>query len=70
MQNTYKAIIKKETDWWLGWIEEVPGVNCQEKTYDELIHSLTQTLQEAIQMNKDDALRFAGESYKEVKINI
>ena len=28
----YNAIIKNIDDWWVGWIEEVPGVNCQEKT--------------------------------------
>jgi hypothetical protein len=33
MKNEYTAIIKKEGNWWIGWIEEVPGVNCQEKTY-------------------------------------
>ena len=31
MENTYTAIIKRDGDWWVGWIEEVPGVNGQEK---------------------------------------
>ena len=29
--NNYTAIIKQDGDWWIGWIEEVPGVNGQEK---------------------------------------
>jgi hypothetical protein len=28
----YTAIVKKSGDYWIGWIEEVPGVNCQEST--------------------------------------
>ena len=31
MKNEYTAVVKQENDWWVGWIEEVPGVNCQEK---------------------------------------
>jgi predicted RNase H-like HicB family nuclease len=34
MNIEYTAVIKLEDDWWIGWIEEVPGVNCQEKTYE------------------------------------
>lgn len=29
--NEYTAIIKKDGDGYIGWIEEIPGVNCQEK---------------------------------------
>ncbi len=36
----YKAIIKKEGDWWIGWLVDLPGVNAQERTYEELIESL------------------------------
>lgn len=35
--------------WWIGWIEQVPGVNCQERTKDELLKSLKDTLQEALE---------------------
>jgi predicted RNase H-like HicB family nuclease len=27
MKNEYTAVVKKEDEWWVGWIEEVPGVN-------------------------------------------
>ncbi len=36
MKNEYTAIIKKDGNWWIGWIKEILGVNCQEKTYEEL----------------------------------
>jgi len=32
MSNTFTAITKNDGDWWIGWVEEVPGVNCQELT--------------------------------------
>lgn len=49
MNNEYTAIIKQDGVWWIGWIEEIPGVNCQEKTYDDLIDTLKITLKEAIE---------------------
>jgi|GEM_PF-5008348 len=36
MKNEYTAVVKQEGNWWVGWIEEVPGVNCQEKSYAAL----------------------------------
>jgi predicted RNase H-like HicB family nuclease len=48
MDSKYTAVIKKENSWWIGWIEEVPGVNCPERTKEELLSSLKQTLKEAI----------------------
>jgi predicted RNase H-like HicB family nuclease len=48
MTNTYTAIVKQDGDWWIGWVEEVAGVNCQEKSRDELIQSLKVILKEAL----------------------
>lgn len=36
----YRAVIKEEGDWWIGWLVDLPGVNAQEKTYEELLKSL------------------------------
>ena len=64
----YTAIIKKEQNWWIGWIEEISGINCQEKTRDELIISLKETLKEALEFNKQEAKSHAGDQYDEEKI--
>ena len=45
--NMYASIIKQSGNWWIGWIEEIPGVNCQEATKDQLLESLRVTLLEA-----------------------
>lgn len=51
MPNKFTAVTKKDGDWWIGWIEEVPGVNCQEQTREKLLESLRATLAEAIEMD-------------------
>jgi predicted RNase H-like HicB family nuclease len=70
MNNVYTAVIKKDGEWWIGWIEEVPGVNCQERSRDELLESLRITLREALEFNKQDAIVAAGESYQEERIAV
>ena len=68
MANKYTAITKKDGDWWIGWIEEVPGVNCQERTREELLESLTVTLREALQFNREEAIAAAVPDYTEVEL--
>ena len=70
MKNVYTAVIKKEGDCWIGWIEEVPGVNCQEASHGELLETLKITLREALEFNKQDAIQAAGNDYQEEKIAI
>lgn len=65
--NTFTAVIKEVDDWWVGWIEEIPGVNCQEKTRQELMKSLEITLREALEFNKQEAITQAGYNYFEEK---
>lgn len=70
MRNEYKAVVKRDGKWWIGWIEEVPGVNCQEATREELMESLRVTLREALEMNREDALLAAGQDYQEERIAV
>ena len=65
MNNSYNAVIKNAGDWWIGWIEEIPGVNCQEKTHEELIVSLRDALKEALEFNRQDAIASAQSNYRE-----
>jgi predicted RNase H-like HicB family nuclease len=51
MNQTYSAIIKQDANWWIGWIEEVPGVNCQEDSREALLTSLRETLIEALEFH-------------------
>ncbi len=51
----YTVVVKKEGDWWIGWIEEILGVNCQERTHPELLEPLRVTLREALEFNRQEA---------------
>lgn len=68
MENNFTAIVKRDGDWWIGWIEEIPGVNCQERTREELLQTLRETLREALEFNRQDAVGSAGEDYEEIPI--
>jgi predicted RNase H-like HicB family nuclease len=70
MANTYTAITKQDGEWWIGWIEEVPGVNCQEKTKSELMASLRVTLLEALDFNRSDAMKAAVSDYAEELLTV
>jgi predicted RNase H-like HicB family nuclease len=70
MSQTYTAVVKQDGQWWIGWIQEVPGVNCQERTRDELVQSLRITLGEALEMNRADARDAAGKGYEELTIAV
>ena len=64
----YTAVVKRCGEWWIGWIEEVPGVNCQERTHEKLRQSLADALAEALEFNRRDALAAAGDDYREEKV--
>lgn len=68
MNQEYTAIVKQDGEWWIGWIQEVPGVNCQEQSYEELMETLRVTLQEALAFNREDAVFAAGGDYREERI--
>ncbi len=70
MNNLYTAIVKKDGGWWVGWIEEVPGVNCQEPTREELMKSLRVTLKEALEFNRQEAVAAAGNDWQAEQIAI
>jgi len=70
MNATYTAVVKHDNGWWLGWIEEVPGVNCQEKTREKLIETLKLTLREALEFNRNEAKDAAGVDYEEELIAV
>ncbi|MEY3667478.1 MAG: hypothetical protein RL572_1018 [Pseudomonadota bacterium] len=52
MQQSYTAVYRREGAWWLGWVKEVPGVNCQERTKEALKRSLVLTLREALSLDR------------------
>jgi predicted RNase H-like HicB family nuclease len=69
MASNYTAVIQQHADWWIGWVEEVPGVNSQGQTREELLENLRDALEEALEMNRAEARAAATGAYEEVSIS-
>jgi predicted RNase H-like HicB family nuclease len=70
MATAYKAVVQRDGKWWIGWIEEIPGVNGQGKTRADLMRSLRSALKEALKMNRAEALSAANGEHEEVTIRL
>jgi predicted RNase H-like HicB family nuclease len=68
--NNYTAVIQQNDPWWIGWIEEIPGVNSQGETREELLENLRSALSEALELNRQEALSAANGKYVEEKIAV
>ena len=68
MQEGFTAVVKQSGPWWIGWIEEIPGVNCQERTREELLETLRVTLRKALELNRSEAIEAAGQDYEEATV--
>ncbi len=69
MENKYTAVIQRDGKWWIGWIEEIRGVNCQGATREELLANLESALREMVEMNRTDARKEAGDGFEEIRIS-
>ncbi|MDE0062447.1 MAG: type II toxin-antitoxin system HicB family antitoxin [Gammaproteobacteria bacterium] len=67
MEQPWTAVISQDEGWWIGWIAEVPGVNAQERTREDLLESLVCALREALEMNRRDAMEQASD-YEQVAV--
>ena len=65
---TYTAIIQRDGAWWIGWLEEIPGVNSQAVTRKELLENLRSALGEMLEMNRADARAAITGTFEEEKI--
>jgi predicted RNase H-like HicB family nuclease len=66
---TFTAVIQQDGKWWIGWVTEIPGVNSQGRTREELLKRLTSALGEALEMNRADALAAVTGEYEEIRIH-
>ncbi len=70
MDSIYTAVIQRNGTWWIGWVKEISGVNSQGRTRKELLENLQSALEEALEMNRADALAAASGEYEEVSLQI
>ena len=49
----FTAVYKKIDDWWIGYVEELPGANTQGKTKEEVQENLKEAVQLIIEANRE-----------------
>ena len=69
MVASYSAVIQRSGEWWIGWVEEVSGVNSQGRTREELVENLRSALGEALEMNRADARSALEGPFEEVTLS-
>jgi predicted RNase H-like HicB family nuclease len=47
------AIFENVGEWWLGYVEELPGANTQGKTLDEARENLHEAIKLIIEFNRE-----------------
>jgi predicted RNase H-like HicB family nuclease len=70
MNSKYSALIQQDGKWWIGWVEEIPEVNSQGATRDELVENLRSALKEALEMNRADAVAAVNGEFEEVSLEV
>lgn len=64
MESTFTAIFEKDDDWYIGYVEELPGANSQGKTLEEARENLHEAIELIIVSNRELAERsLAGKTY-------
>lgn len=69
MNAHYSAVVQQDGEWWIGWVKEIPGVNSQGKTREELLENLRDALEEALEMNRAEAVAAANGLHEEVSLS-
>lgn len=65
MKSAYTAVIQRDGKWWIGWVEEIPGVNSQSRTRRGLLTNLKSALLEARKLYRKQALAAVRGSFEE-----
>lgn len=53
MKREFTATYQKRGQWYLGWVEEVPGVNTQGRTLRETKTNLREALRLVLEANRE-----------------
>jgi predicted RNase H-like HicB family nuclease len=57
MVNTFTAVFEQHGNWWMGYVEEMPGVNTQGATLEEARENLKDAVQLVMEANRELARR-------------
>ncbi len=60
MQNKFTAVFEQDGEWWIGYVEELPGANTQGRTLDEARENLKEAVQLILEANREISRRNEG----------
>jgi predicted RNase H-like HicB family nuclease len=71
MENSFTAIFEKVDDWYIGYVQELPGANVQERTLEEARESLREAIELIIISNRELAQQqLSGKNVVREKITV
>ena len=70
MDREFTAIIEKKGRWYVGTVEEIPGVNSQGRTLPELRRNLKEAIQLILDSNRSIALKERSQQAKRELITV
>ena len=57
MENRFTAVFERDGEWWIGYVEELPGANTQGRTLDEVRENLKEAVALVLEANRQIAER-------------
>ena len=71
MESTYTAIFEKVDDWYIGYVEELPGANTQGRTLEETRENLHEAIELILVSNRELAeIGLAGKEFVREEIMV
>ncbi|HKS69915.1 MAG TPA: type II toxin-antitoxin system HicB family antitoxin [Ktedonobacterales bacterium] len=62
MTNRFTAVFERDGDWWMGYVEELPGANTQGAMLEEARENLKEAVELILEANREIARREAAGS--------
>ena len=53
MKNQFTAVFEKNDDWWIAYVEELPGANTQGATLEEARENLKDAVAMVLEANRE-----------------
>ena len=53
----FKAVYEQVGEWWIGYVEELPGVNTQGRTLEEVRENLKEAVRLVLEAQREHLLR-------------
>ena len=69
-KKVYTAYVAEEDGWWIGWVQGIRGVNCQEQTREELLHALKIAIPEMLALNQEEFIDVPEPHFEPITIRL